>query len=90
MSDDRAVELAACSIYGNTGATWDESLRLARIAIDGLDDHRIIGPDDLNAIRNVLIAHKAAMVALNALWEGTASSADNHDDRRLAALIGDE
>jgi hypothetical protein len=53
-------------------------------------DHRIIGPEDIVALRRVLQAYKAATDALNILWEGTANASDAHDDRRLAALIGDD
>jgi hypothetical protein len=50
----------------------------------------IFGPEDIAALRRVLDAYKAAIDALNILWEGTANAADAHDDRRLAALIGDD
>jgi predicted amino acid dehydrogenase len=50
----------------------------------------IFDDDDIAALRRVLDAYKAAMDALNILWEGTANASDAHDDSRLTALIGDD
>jgi hypothetical protein len=74
--------------------------------------HRIIGPEDITALRRMLALCVAVQDFMNAvepwdfaddtvnvvvpwdavdaLWNVEASMTDGHDDRRLAALIGDD
>jgi hypothetical protein len=75
-------------------------------------DHRIIGPDDLAALRRIhaLVVAAQAFIetvspwdyidddadvmisrhTIDLLWNAEALVSDGHDDRRLAALIGDD
>jgi hypothetical protein len=97
MGDEKIVEQITDAMIGYfdfgegmQDAEWEAGYHVSQHIGKKLPGSLVIGPEDVAALRRVLQAYKAATDALNILWEGTANASDAHDDRRLAALIGDD